>query len=220
MRQSEVSEIIRGRQVIGYRVLVKIADGLGIPREWMNLGPAATASVYPGGRDTASGPEAEVDEDVYRRALFDLALVAVANRPLVRARKVVTLPVPAPVPAPSRILQLHVVKVREFRQMLTDASRAYGSDPEMSSATAAWAHGLLKSPGAEPVRQALMAAVAELDIQAGWAAFDGGLYGRGMRHYTQALELATQAGDAYCQTCVLCYAGLATVERGQPNEGL
>jgi hypothetical protein len=36
--QSEVSEIIRGRrQVAGYDVLVRIADGLGVPRSWMGL---------------------------------------------------------------------------------------------------------------------------------------------------------------------------------------
>lgn len=29
MHQSEVSEIIKGRRVLGYRVLVRIADGLG-----------------------------------------------------------------------------------------------------------------------------------------------------------------------------------------------
>ena len=41
--QSEVSEIIKGRQVIAYDVLVRLAVGLGIPREYMEpyqkLGP-------------------------------------------------------------------------------------------------------------------------------------------------------------------------------------
>src|SRR5215468_6872473 len=35
--QSEVSEIIAGRRVIAYDVLVRIADGLGVPRGWMGL---------------------------------------------------------------------------------------------------------------------------------------------------------------------------------------
>jgi transcriptional regulator with XRE-family HTH domain len=220
MRQSEVSEILRGRQVIGYRVLVRIADGLGIPREWMNLGPAAGASAYPGGRDTPSGPDAEVDEDVYRRALLALAGVALAHRPVVRARKVVTLPAPAPVPAPSRILQLHVVKVRELTRLLRDAGRAYGSDPEVSSAAAALAHRWLAAEGEQSVRSALRVAVAELDIHAGWAAFDAGLQDRTLHHYTQGIQLATEAGDAYWQTVALNCAGLAVVEHGHPNDGL
>src|SRR3954447_12455679 len=35
--QSEISEIIAGRQVTSYSVLVRIADGLGIPRGHMGL---------------------------------------------------------------------------------------------------------------------------------------------------------------------------------------
>jgi len=37
--QSDVSEIIGGRRaVVSYDVLVRIADGLGVPRGWMGLG--------------------------------------------------------------------------------------------------------------------------------------------------------------------------------------
>ena len=44
MAQSEVSEIIKGRHVRAYDVLVRIAEGLGIPREFMGLsyGDSAT----------------------------------------------------------------------------------------------------------------------------------------------------------------------------------
>ena len=206
--------------MIGYRVLVRIADGLGIPREWMNLGPAGGASAYPGGRGTASSPDAEVEEDVYRRALLAYAGVVLANGPVARARKVATLPAPTPVPAPSRILQLHVVKVRELTQKLRDAGRAYGSDPEVSSAAAASAHQLLAAEGEQSVRQALLVAVAELDVHAGWAAFDAGLYDRTLYHYAHGMQLATESSDAYWQTVALNCAGLAVVERGQPNEGL
>lgn len=36
--QSEVSEIMKGRRVLSYDVLVRIADGLGVPRARMGLG--------------------------------------------------------------------------------------------------------------------------------------------------------------------------------------
>jgi hypothetical protein len=35
--QSEIAEIISGRQVVSYEVLVRIADGLRVPRGWMGL---------------------------------------------------------------------------------------------------------------------------------------------------------------------------------------
>jgi transcriptional regulator with XRE-family HTH domain len=35
--QSAVSEILAGRRVVSYDVLVRIAHGLGIPRGWMGL---------------------------------------------------------------------------------------------------------------------------------------------------------------------------------------
>jgi transcriptional regulator with XRE-family HTH domain len=35
--QSEISEILAGRRVVSYDVLVRIADGLRVPRGWMGL---------------------------------------------------------------------------------------------------------------------------------------------------------------------------------------
>jgi hypothetical protein len=43
-------------------------------------------------------------------------------------------------------------------------------------------------------------AVAELHIEAGWAGFDVGRYDRAVHHFTTALELATEAQDAYLQS--------------------
>jgi len=36
--QSEVSEILKGRQVLSYDLLARIADGFGVPRGWRGLG--------------------------------------------------------------------------------------------------------------------------------------------------------------------------------------
>jgi transcriptional regulator with XRE-family HTH domain len=35
--QSEISEILSGRRVVAYDVLVRISEGLGVPRGWMGL---------------------------------------------------------------------------------------------------------------------------------------------------------------------------------------
>ena len=37
--------------------------------------------------------------------------------------------------------------------------------------------------------------------------FDAGLYDRAVHYFTAALELATEAGDAYLQSIALKYAG-------------
>jgi hypothetical protein len=65
-----------------------------------------------------------------------------------------------------------------------------------------------------------MAAVAALHVHAGWASSDAGLYDRAMVHYARAMELATEAGDAYLQAHALTLAGFATVEHGHPDDGL
>jgi len=41
--QSEVSEILKGRRVLAYDVLVRICEGLGVPRELMGSPTALTA---------------------------------------------------------------------------------------------------------------------------------------------------------------------------------
>ncbi|MGH3979868.1 MAG: hypothetical protein ACRDRZ_12860, partial [Pseudonocardiaceae bacterium] len=92
--------------------------------------------------------------------------------------------------------------------------------PDVCSAAAARAARLADVPGAEPIRRALLTAVAELHIEAGWAAFDALLYDRATHHFASALELATQSGDAYCQTLALNCAGLVAIEHGHPNDGL
>ncbi|MGH3569109.1 MAG: hypothetical protein ACRDRH_24410 [Pseudonocardia sp.] len=170
---------------------------------------------------TVTDPAQEADAEMRRRLFLAAAGIAVVGRPLQEIGELAgELHGPAPVPLPSQIFQVHVAKVQDLTRSLGEAGRAYGSDPEVSSAAAAWATRLLGVPGAEAVKQALMVAVAELHIHAGFAAFDASLYDRAMHHYTQALELATQAGDAYCLAIALNCAGLATEEHGHPNDGL
>ena len=226
--QSEISEILQGRRVLAYDLLVRIAEGLHIPRELMGLswwGPdgthAGSGGAY-GGDVVVADPEGVAE--MLRRHLIALGpIAAVADNPVARLAELlenVELPGPSPVPLPSRLSGVHVAKVRNLTRRLGEACRAYGSDPEVSSAAAAWASRLLDVPGPDAVSKALMVAVAELHVEAGWDGCDAGLYDRTMHHYARALELATEAGDAYCQAFALIYAGLATVEHGQPNEGL
>lgn len=95
MPQSSVSEIVTGRRVIDYRVLVRIADGLRIPRAWMNLGEG---SAYPGGGTVTDVPE-EVRAQMRRRALLGVAGMAIAGRPIQGIGELLETPGPPPVPS-------------------------------------------------------------------------------------------------------------------------
>jgi len=215
--QSEVSEILKGRRVLAYDVLVRIAHGLGIPRELMGLSYGGNGAYAEG--VTATDPPEGRSAEVLRRHLIALGAIAAVGAPT--AGKLLTeLGDPSPVPLPSRISGVHVTQIRDLTRQLSEAGMTFGADPEVSSAAAAWATRLLGVPGTEPVKRALKVAVAELHIHAGRAAFDSGLYDRTMHHCGRGLELSNEAGDAYGKVLALNWAGLATVEHGQPNDGL
>src|SRR5262245_32886770 len=143
--QSDVSEIVHGRDVHDYRVLVRIAEGLGIPRERMGLSFGAYA-----GNARVEGLSREVVEEMRRRLLLALAGITLVGHPVPGLGQLGPLPRPLPVPLPSEVTGLHVVRVRDLTERLSDAGRTYGSDPQVSSAAAEWASLLVEVPGAEP----------------------------------------------------------------------
>ena len=219
--QSEVSEILAGRKVLSYDLLVRIAEGFHVPRELMGLSYGESGAY--GGQGTVADPLLGVNTEMLRRRLIELGAGLAVCAPAAKLApllKRLELPDPAPVPLPSQLFGVHVEKVRDLIRRLAEAHRAYGPDPQVCSAATAWAMRLLGVPGSEPVKRALMIAVAELHLQAGWAGLDACLYDRAMYHCGHALQLATETRDAYCQAVALNRAGLATVEHGDPDEGL
>ncbi|MGH4000592.1 MAG: helix-turn-helix domain-containing protein, partial [Pseudonocardiaceae bacterium] len=224
--QSEVSEIMhRGRQVRDITVLERIADGLGVPRPFLRIladapGVDGQDGAY-GGEVTVAGPPEGVSAEMLRRHVLALGGVAAFGVPVKGLGELLAkLGDPAPLSLPSSLFEVHVAQVRDLTQQLGKAGKTHGSNPVVSSAVAAWGMRLLGVPGPEPLKRELMAAVAELQIHAGWAGSDAGLYRRAMYHYSQALELATEAKDAYPQAHALTLAGFVTVEHGHPNDGL
>lgn len=217
--QSEVSEILGGRQVIAYEVLDRIVNGLGIPRELMGMSWWAPDGTYAGQVTVAETPEG-VSAEMLRRHLLALGATAAFGAHIKGLGELGNLPGLTPGPLPSRVFAVHVAQVRNLTHRLGEAGKAYGPDSEVSSAVAAVVTRLLQIPGTEPIKRALITAVAELHLHAGWAASDTGLYHRAMTHYARTLELATEAGDAYLQAHALTLAGFATVEHGHPNDGL
>jgi transcriptional regulator with XRE-family HTH domain len=212
--QSEVCEILKGRKVRAYDVLVRIAEGLGIPRELMGLGYGE--STYPEEVPVADPEEVEA---LLRRHLLAQGGIAITGATVAKLGALLgELPGPPPVPLPSRLAYTHVTQVQDMTRRLGLGETF--TDPETTSAAAELASRLLDVPGPEPVKRDLMTAVAELHSEAGWAAHDAGLGQRALYHHARSLELATDVGDIYLQAAALRYSGLTIAERGHPDDGL
>jgi transcriptional regulator with XRE-family HTH domain len=216
--QSEVSEIVQGRRVRDVELLERIADGLGVPRSYLRLSGDAE-NAYSGGV-AVTALSGEVVEEMRRRVLLANAGVSLAGRQVDKLGELLTLPDPAPVALPTRIEGIHVAQVRNTTRRLGAAGITDYGDPEVLSVAAARAEKLLKVSGTEAVKRALLIAVAELHIEAGWAGFDAWHYDRALHHFNRALELAITAADAYLQATALSYAGVVIREFGRPNDGL
>ncbi|MGH3814989.1 MAG: hypothetical protein ACRDUV_21515 [Pseudonocardiaceae bacterium] len=217
--QSEVSDILRGRKVRDVTVLERIVDGRGIPRAWMRLaGVAGSEDGAYGEEGTVADPPEEVIAEMFRRHLPGAGCDRRGGRCCGGRVGRVARPGAGAVAVSARLHPCRAgagldPSARRDRQHLRRR-------PGGAQRAAAWAEQLLGVPGAEPVRRALKVAVGERHIEAGWAGFDTGHYHRAVQHFMAALELATEARDAYLQATALHFAGMATVEHGHPDDGL
>jgi transcriptional regulator with XRE-family HTH domain len=132
--QSEVSEILHGRQVRDVLVLERIVDGLGVPREYLRLGGVGGVAGAYAGNDTRCLEEVA---EMYRRVLLANAGIAVVGRPVAKLGQLLALPSPAPLPLPSRIDGIHVAQVRHLTRRLGEAASLVFADPAVISAAAA-----------------------------------------------------------------------------------
>lgn len=227
--QSQVADIMTGRRgrVQVYDVLVRTALGLSIPRERMGLsfwgpdgrwyGPEGT---YPEGVTAVDTPKG-VTAKMLRRHLIAWGGIVMVGTPVAELGELLDdLGEPPAVPLPSQLSSVHVAQMHDLRQRLGEAGRAFGADPVISSAAATRAERLLTVSGSEPVKQAMLAAVADLHGLAGREAFECGLPERTLYHLARALDLAAQAKDSHLQARALNWAGLASIEHGHPDDGL
>ncbi len=211
--QSEVSEILQGRQVIGYAVLARIAEGLGIARGLMGLACAGYSSPRPSGIEVA-------DESMKRRALLAVASDALFGRPVLGAALALPTQEQTPTPLPSRLAMVDVTALRELARRLEIVAKAYGGSAEMLTPVASQAERLLAVPGSAAIKKDLVIAVAELHTVAGWAAFDARQDKTASYHFARAMEFGVEVDDGLVFSKAAYLAGVATAERGHYNEGL
>ncbi|HSL09681.1 MAG TPA: helix-turn-helix domain-containing protein [Pseudonocardiaceae bacterium] len=217
--QSEVCEILKGRQVMAYDVLERIAAGLDVPREAMGLGYGAYAE------GAVFEPGEEADEDLLRRQfqhLFALAGVAAFGTAVPGLGKL-TPGLSAGgllVDTPSRIGARDVAVIGDYTASLRAAARTIGGQAGPATALAGWADSWLGADAAPPVRRALLSALSDLHRGAAWCCHDSCAPSAAYHHFSVAVQLAIDAGDSYRASCALRHAAMMLIDRAQPNNAL
>ncbi len=218
--QSEVSEILKGRQVMAYDVLVRIADGLGVPRGYMGLAyDEVTAQRV---AETRESPEAEEPENVKRRKFLAHAAAVAVGAHVLGADSGSWVSNPVLTPAPGRIGMTDVRQVEAATRALRTLDYQYGGGfcRDAVVAQLSWGQQMLNASGTDVVRQRLHVALADLHNLAGWTSFDVGLIDSARNHFGRALELA-KAGDSDQLVANILYRmGRVYLHKEAPDDAL
>ncbi|UJW34291.1 helix-turn-helix domain-containing protein [Saccharothrix sp. AJ9571] len=218
--QSEVSEILKGRQVMAYDVLVRIADGLGVARGYMGLAyDEATAIQVVGNAD---GRQAEEDESVKRRKFLAHAAQVTMGAAVFGPASEAWATRPARTPAPGRIGMTDVRQMEAATRALRALDYQYGGGfcRDAVVAQLSWGQQMLESSGAELVKSRLYVALADLHSLAGWTSFDTGLVDSARGHFANALDLAKQGDNNPLVANVLYRMGRVYLHQDAPNDAL
>lgn len=217
---SEVYEILRGRQVLAHDVLVRIADGLGVPRGYMGLAyDQSTEAVL----DMAL---ASISTDVDEREEVRRALSHAANATMDADIADVAAwwqPVDSQVAqAPGRIGASDVTHLTALTAAMraVDYEHGGGACRDAVAAQVRWAQQLLLADASDTIRQDLLVALADLHNLAGWTSFDVGMYSVARRHFARALEQAKAASAPSLTANILYRMGRLHLHRGMAREAL
>ncbi|MGH3721053.1 MAG: transcriptional regulator [Pseudonocardiaceae bacterium] len=224
--QSEVSEILKGRQVMAYDVLVRISVGLGIPRGYMGLSydPATAMSLVgpPDKVDEVDKAKAEKEKAVKRRKLLAHGSAMLFGTTTLGADRGPLLPGHVLTPMPNRIGVMDVKQVEATTRALRALDYEFGGGNCRDAVVAqlAWAQRLLGASGKDEVRLRLFRALGDLQGLAGWTSFDVGLRESAHGHYSTALEFANQAGDSILMARIMFWIGRIYLHDREANEAL
>jgi transcriptional regulator with XRE-family HTH domain len=210
---SEVYEILNGRQVMAYEVLLRIADGLGVPRGYMGLAydessemalelVAASCSVQPDEREEVRQLLAHAANVTMGAAVDE---VAKWWQPVERAGT----------PTPHRVGPSDVIQVESITSVMRALDYRYGGGAcrDAVAAQVRWTQRLLTTDYTDDVGRRLHLALADLHNLAGWTSFDVGLYSPARRHFARALEQAKHGDDASLVANVLYRMGRLHLHR-------
>ncbi|GGL20924.1 transcriptional regulator [Mangrovihabitans endophyticus] len=219
--QSEISEIMGGREVLAYSVLLRIADGLQIPRGYMGLGNShrdEQTSV----EDALTVWTAKTDEaEEIRAALRHAAEVTMGTAMPETERWWQPLAEPC-TPTPERIGPADVAGIEHMTRILraVDYQRGGGACREAVIAQTTHARNMMQCVCTEHVRRQLHLAIADLHNLAGWTSFDVGLHRNARRHFSLALEQTKAAKNRSLAANILYRQGRVHLHLGSMNQAL
>jgi len=217
--QSEISEILAGRQVVSYDVLARIADGLGVARGSLGLAyddaTAALVGVVPGAVDESAPPESG---DGMLARLTELTVGSSTVDPQTWLQ-------PFPLvwaPAPDHIGLSDVARLQAMTEHLRGVDRQHGGGAcrEAVLAQLTWAQQLLVAQASDETTRALHRTIADLHLLAGWTSFDLGVLGPARRHYSRAMEHARFVDEASLVAKVLYCLGRLHLHHGWVAQSL
>jgi transcriptional regulator with XRE-family HTH domain len=222
--QSEVSEILKGRQVMAYDVLVRISGGLGIPRGYMGLAyDPATATSLIGAPDQADhAKKAKEAESVKRRNLLEHGSAMLFGTAVLTADRRQWPTTLTQTPMPSQIGMIDVKQVEATTRALGVLDHQFGGGTCRDAVIAqlSWAQRLVDTSAKEEVRLRLFQALGNLHSLAGWASFDVGLRESARTYYATALEFAKEAGDPSLMANIMYRIGRIYLHDREANEAL
>ena len=218
--QSEVSEILKGRQVMAYDVLARIADGLGVPRGYMGLAYDETTALKVAG--SVDEAEQREDEGVKRRRFLQHAASVTMGAQVLGPDSGAWVPTAAQTPTPNRIGTTDVRQIEAATRALRSLDYQYGGGfcRDAVVAQLSWTRQLLEVEAAEPVKLRLFKAVADMHSLAGWTSFDTGLLDSARTHFAKALELAKMGNDNGLVANILYRMGRVYLHNDAAGEAL
>lgn len=218
--QSEVSEILKGRQVMAYDVLARIADGLQIPRGYMGLAYDTATQVRVA--TTGMDPQEEVDESVKRRRFLAHAAAVTVGATAMGRETESWVASPSRAPAPGQIGLTDVRQVEAATKALRALDYQYGGGfcRDAVVAQLSWGQQMLGASATDQVRGRLYVALADLHNLAGWTSFDTGLLDVARTHFGHALELARAGHNDPLVANILYRMGRVYLHDNKPEDAL
>jgi transcriptional regulator with XRE-family HTH domain len=218
--QSEVSEILKGRQVMAYDVLARIAAGLGVPRGYMGLAYDEETRVRIVA--TVDNQTPEEAESVKRRKFLAHAAAVTMGANVFGADSGPWVSNPIQTPTPGRIGMTDVRQVEAATRALRSLDYQYGggSCRDAVIAQLSWGQQMLGASATDVVTQRLHIALADLHNLAGWTSFDIGLLDSARNHFGKGLELAKEGRSEPLVANILYRMGRVYLHNDAPNDAL
>lgn len=213
MSPSEISQIMKGRRVNSYPVLLRVAEGLDIERGIMGL-------AYTDDPESDQEPPGEEDEDVLRRQLLGLGSWALFGKAVLGEPGPLPPPRATRTPLPRRIGSHDVTQVAAVTERLRGLDLKFGGGGIYAAvnAHALRTERLMSATATDTVRAELSNAAIDIHSLAGWTAYDIADTNKSLAHFGRALTYCDGAPHAAAR--ILYTIAKTELNFGDPNHAL